>query len=71
MGGFIVSPPPTLEASEDEDNDDDATAFGRFLLGGVCTLRDVVRNYVFFFSFLLLEIHYIVIANIVLMMLYI
>ena len=43
MGGFVVSPPPTLEASEDEDNDDDATAFGRFLLGGVCTLRDVVR----------------------------
>ena len=40
--------------------------------GSVYTLRDVVRTYVFF-SFLLLEIHcsYILIANLVLMMLYI
>ena len=28
MGGFIASPPPTLEASEGEDHDDDATASG-------------------------------------------
>ena len=28
MGGFVASPPPTLEASEGEDHDDDATASG-------------------------------------------
>ena len=28
MGDFVTSPPPTLEASEGEDHDDDATAFG-------------------------------------------
>ena len=26
MGGFITSPPPTLEAFENEDNDDVSTA---------------------------------------------
>ena len=26
VGGFVISPPPTLEASKDEDNDSDANA---------------------------------------------